>query len=151
VNASSGRALLVQAGGLSCALPLACVVETMRAQPLSPVRSAPDYVRGMSVIRGQCVPIVDVALLLGRRARRPEFRLVVVRGKAGPVGLSVDHVLGVRALSGEQGAAPAGLLQSLLEQHVISLRALDSELLVVLSSAALVTDADLRDFLAEGP
>src|SRR5688572_15607941 len=48
-----------------CALPLDAVVETMRPLVVEPVAGAPGFVSGLSIVRGEPIPVVDAARLLG--------------------------------------------------------------------------------------
>src|ERR1700704_3300860 len=58
---ASGRTswLLCRAGMHLCAMPLAHVIATMRVLPIEAVSGAPSYVRGLCVIRGAPVAVVD--------------------------------------------------------------------------------------------
>ena len=47
-----------------CALPLVHVLEVMRPLPLEKVEPAPAFLLGLAVIRGEPLPVVDVAALL---------------------------------------------------------------------------------------
>jgi purine-binding chemotaxis protein CheW len=74
----AGWALLTRVGGRLCAVPLAHTVETMRLLPVSPLGDAPPFVRGLAIIRGAAVPVVDLGALLGEPAGAVT-RLVLVR------------------------------------------------------------------------
>lgn len=128
--------LVMRARGRSCALPLAHVVETLRPLPAAPVEGAPAFVRGVSVIRGLPVTVVDLgALLSGAGGGEPE-RFVTLRVPDRPVALAVDAVVGVRTL-------PTAGLRPLLVAGGEPARAvarLDEALLAVLSSARLAPE-----------
>jgi purine-binding chemotaxis protein CheW len=134
--------LLLRCRSWLCSLPLSEVIETMRVLPLQPVAGAPPFVRGLSLVRGELVPVVELAALLGTGGPRGA-RLVIV--KAGPDGgrrlaLEVDEVLRVvkLALGSEAGVAP--LLSAALPAQVAALAALDGAALAVLSSASLLSE-----------
>lgn len=133
--------LLLRCRSWLCSLPLSEVIETMRVLPLQPVAGAPPFVRGLSLVRGELVPVVELAALLGTGGPRGA-RLVIV--KAGPGGrrlaLEVDEVLRVvkLALGSEAGVAP--LLSAALPAQVAALAALDGAALAVLSSASLLSE-----------
>src|SRR5262245_55203250 len=82
-----------RAGGQLQALPISYVIETMPPQPVVPVAGAPDYVLGISVIRGQPVPVVDTGRLVGGTPTEAS-RVVTVRLGARTVGLVSEAVLG---------------------------------------------------------
>lgn len=82
-----------------CALPLSQVVEILRPLTVKPIADAPAAVQGLSVIRGQAVPVVDMAvLLMGSSGLRG--RWIVVRTGKRRVALSVESVLGIREFRG---------------------------------------------------
>jgi purine-binding chemotaxis protein CheW len=125
--------LVTRVGGIACALPIERVVETMRPLPIEPVRGALPSVRGMAVIRGAPLPVIDVAALLGQ-APREQARFVVVRTGTRHVALLVDAVIEVREL-----AAVAELPPLVQGEVAAAVGAIDRELLVVLDAARLVT------------
>jgi purine-binding chemotaxis protein CheW len=115
------------------------VIETMRALPVKPVAGAPDFVLGLSIVRGVPVPVVHAARLLARLAS-PPTRFVSVRVGERRAILAVEEVLGVEAI--EDGTLSA--LPPLLEagsEVVLRMGALDAELLCVLDTARLVPDS----------
>jgi purine-binding chemotaxis protein CheW len=131
---------MCRVGARLCALPLEQVVETMRPLPAVPIAGAPAFVRGVSLIRGDSVPVVDAATLVGEPESQPT-RFVTVAVDHRRIALAVDAVLGVRTL-------PAGTLHDLppLLHHaetelVTALGELDAELLLVLQCAHLVPEA----------
>src|SRR5512140_1874586 len=87
------RALIVTAGAYRCALPLPHVAETMRPLPLQSFADMPPFVRGASIIRGEPVPVVDLAGLFGA-ADSAIGRFVVVRVEQRRVALGVEAVVG---------------------------------------------------------
>ncbi len=129
--------LLCRVHGCLCALSLGQVVETMRPLPIEPLQNAPSFVRGLSVIRGAPVPVLDVAHLLnGKTGVAGRFVTIAVGDRR--VALAVEAVLGVRPV-------PAAALQALPPllrrvEVVSAIATLDAELLVVLEAARLMPD-----------
>lgn len=141
------RWLVCRAGAGLCALPLDSIGEIMRVLPVEPV-AAPACVRGLSVIRGEPVPVVDLALLLGETSRDPA-RLVTVKLGRRRVALAVEAVLGLRSLDpGQLGALPP-LLQDRASGAIEAVGTLDAELLFLLQAAKLLPD-ELFDHLPAG-
>lgn len=127
-----------------CALPVPHVVETMRPLPVAPVASAPDFVLGASLIRGEVLPVVDVGALVGAKEPPASTRYIVVRAGQGRVALAVEAVLGIRALAPAARRKPPALLRDASAEIVAALGALDSELLTVLRLARTLSDSLLR-------
>lgn len=111
----------------------------MRVLPITPMPGAPPFVRGVSVIRGVPVPVLDLASIVGARESHPT-RFVVVRCAGRPVALAVDAVLDVRALPRESLQELPPILRDGCAEHVALLGTLDAQLLLVLRTARLVPD-----------
>lgn len=122
-----------------CGLRLEAVRETCRPLPVEKVGSGPDYILGLTCLRGQITPVVDVARLLGD-ASAPIGRYVTVKlPDARLVALAVTQVEGIRE-------APAlsslpRLLEGAPAEAVGSLTMRDPELLVLLDLAAVEVPA----------
>jgi purine-binding chemotaxis protein CheW len=98
-------------GGTSFLIPIDRVIEFRTWVEPTAVPHTPDYVRGIVNIRGEIVPIYDVAARLGKGATDAGARhvVVIVRGQDGrSIGLLVDSVTDiVEAKSEDMAAMPA--------------------------------------------
>src|SRR6266567_5218108 len=117
-------------------LPVEHVVETMRPLLVEPLAGVPPYVRGVSIIRGAPVPVVDTRSLLGLPDGVPA-RFVLVEAGSRTVALAVDEVVGVDGIDTEQLEALPPLLREAVAGMVSSIGSRDGELLLVLHSARL--------------
>ena len=82
-----------------CAVPVEHVLETMRPLPVQPLRGAPDFVLGVSTIRGVPTPVVDLGhLLFGPLAGSAPAGFVALRLATRRAVLAVDRIVGVRTL-----------------------------------------------------
>ncbi len=133
--------LICRSGARLCALPLACVVETMRPLPTRPVPDMPPFLLGVSIIRGATAPVVSVAQLLGEPATAPASRLVTIKMRGRAVAFAFDAVLGIRSLAAQCLADIPLLLHALDTSSVAAIAILDAELMVVLQSARIIPDA----------
>jgi purine-binding chemotaxis protein CheW len=139
-DANLSHWLLCRVGKRLCALPIDSLVETMRPLPIRPMVQSPPFVLGLCIIRGEPVPVVDTAALLGEREARGG-RLVTVRVGERLVALAVDSVIGLRSLGAESGAALPPLLKEAAGDVVAAVGTLDAELLLFLRAARLAPDA----------
>lgn len=133
--------LLVRSQEWMCALPLDEVEETMRPLPVSPVAFAPDFVRGVCLVRGTTAPVVSLARLLGGGTPPPGSRFVSLRVPQGRVALEVDEVRGLRWLDEQTLDSVPPLLRSSAGQQLHHLGAVDGNLLAVLATAHLLPEA----------
>lgn len=141
LSPAPGReALLVGVLGRVYALPIADVIETMRPLPIEPIAEGPPFVRGLSIVRGEAVPVVDLAGLLDERAGPPAERWVLVRAGDRRVALAVERVIGLGRLDpGELSALPP-LLREAHGERVRQVGRLDAALLMVLEAARLAPE-----------
>lgn len=95
------RLLVFRAGGESYALPMESVREVECVGRVTPVPGAPGFIRGLVNLRGEILPLLDLAALVGRREERPAQRLIVAQaGPADPVvALMVEELNGLAPLS----------------------------------------------------
>ncbi len=139
--------LLARAAGRLVGFAAGHVIETMRPLPCEPLPDVPGYVRGVSIIRGQATPVVDLARLLGHDAGGPPARWVTLHtGGDRAVAVGVDAVLGLRQAPAHEALPP--LLQDVAETLIAELGRLDGELLTVLRAAQLLPE-ELTAMLSE--
>jgi purine-binding chemotaxis protein CheW len=120
-------------------LPLEHVDETMRPQPVHAVAGAPSFVRGIALIRGVPVPVVDAAAALGEHASHVT-RFVTLRTGDRRVAFAVDQVLGVSEIDRRAVSELPPLLARASVDVVSAIGTLDAELLMVLRSAKFVPE-----------
>lgn len=115
------RLLVFQAGGGFYALSMESVREVERLGRVTPVPGAPPFVRGLVNLRGEILPLIDLAALIGKKPARSAQRLIVAR--AGPsdplVALLVEELNGLAPLEESQVKPPPqpGLLRGSLEHR----------------------------------
>lgn len=134
--------LLCRQQRLRLALPLWHVVEVMRPLAAEAMPGMPPFVHGVSVIRGTPVPVVDAARLLTITDGPATSRWVVVRAGTRRIALAVEAVEGVLELPSAASAPLPPLLQHGHVEAISAIEALDVDLLVVLRTASVLSDAD---------
>jgi chemotaxis signal transduction protein len=92
------------------ALPVEAVVETAEARGLAPVPGAPSSVAGVCNLRGELLPVFDLAVVLGLERTGTASRLLVVECDRQRAGLVVDEVHDVCPLTGPAQEAESELL-----------------------------------------
>jgi purine-binding chemotaxis protein CheW len=127
--------LIAKVGALTCAIPIAHVVETMRPLPVEPLGHGAAYVCGVALIRGVPTVVIDTAKLLATTSTGTQ-RFVIVRLADRKAALMVDAVIDIRSLGG-LGALPP-LVASASGDTIRAIGAIDAGLIVVLEAARLV-------------
>jgi purine-binding chemotaxis protein CheW len=82
-------AILVPVGDDVYAVPIGWMREVVIAPQLTPLVTAPQVVMGLFNLRGEIVPLLDTAALLGVGRTGSVAYVVVLQTQLGPVGLSV--------------------------------------------------------------
>jgi len=140
-DGASAAWLVCGAGGLRCALPIGAVREIFRPLPIEPIAEAPGAVLGLSLIRGEPLPVVDLGLLIADHACRPE-RMVALDTGSRRLALIADQVIGIRVFDAPALAALPPLLQG-ASAHIAAIGANDAELLLLLQIAHLLPEGPL--------
>ena len=131
-------ALLARVGDVTCAIPVAAVVETMRPLPIDVVGDVPPYVRGLAIIRGEPMLVIDTARLLGRGDATAPGRFVVVRTGERRVALQFDEVIGVRGIAPGTLSELPPIVRSVAPDAVAAIGVADAALLALLETSSIV-------------
>jgi purine-binding chemotaxis protein CheW len=115
------------------------VVETMRPLAIEVLAGASRFVRGVSVVRGVPVPVVDLnALLTDGGAGGVCERFVLLRVGDRLVALTVGRVIGLRQLDQSQQRDLPPLLSAVGSDIIESIGASDAQLLLVLEMTRIL-------------
>ncbi len=132
-------ALVFRAGPLFCALPLDEVVETMRPLPTRPLAGTPHYVRGLTILRGEPSPVIDMTRLLTGASAEID-RYVAVHAGRGPVACATGPVLGVQAVHASPPDGPSTMFTGASRSLVAAVGRFGTEPLLVLQSLRTVPE-----------
>ncbi len=130
--------VICRARGLFFALSASSVAETMRPLPIAELSGAPAGVLGMTVIRGEAVPVVDAGAALGLPGASSPSRFVTVRAGERLVALAVEEVVSVSPLPTSYTRTLPPLFRGDKALPLAAIGALDSELLGVLDAARVI-------------
>lgn len=77
-----------------CALDAASVQEVVRVESVTPVRHAPEAVRGVMNLRGKIVTLLDLGIILGfgESTLTKESRVFIIEDRNEFIGVLVDRV-----------------------------------------------------------
>jgi purine-binding chemotaxis protein CheW len=94
----SGVHVRVRAGGEHYALPVEAVTEVAELGDVTPVPGAPAEVIGVRNLRGQVIPVIDLAAKLGLDNEGGREWIVVAQHAERRAGLAVDGIEGIEDL-----------------------------------------------------
>jgi purine-binding chemotaxis protein CheW len=100
--------VVARLGGEEYGLPVDDVLEVADSGEIVPVPGAGSAMLGVRNLRGQVLPVVDLAAVLGLPRGTTPGRVVVVAEGGRAAGLGVDSVKGVESLpdGGEEADSP---------------------------------------------
>jgi purine-binding chemotaxis protein CheW len=125
------------------------VTELERVPRVTPVPRLPEWLRGVTNLRGEIVSVVDLRVYLGFAGHvPPTARLLVVRLLDEPftTGLIVDAVDRIVTLRPEDITPPASPLEGALAPYLTGVCRLGERLVAVLDLDRLLRSPDLRQF-----
>ncbi len=101
------EAIVCRLGDGRIALPLHQVQEVTMIAWTAPLPEAPPWIVGLLDLRGEVLPVIDVAARVDQCARTPSLtdHIVVCRDEGRAVGLLVQAVLGVASLDRDEAAS----------------------------------------------
>lgn len=100
--------------GSDYAVPVRDVAEIGRVPGITRVPNLPDFLRGITNLRGEVVPVINLPGLLGLQDSAPSARgrvlFLQARDRVSPTGLIVDEVKGIQRIQSQQLEQVTGLV-----------------------------------------
>jgi len=109
------------------------------------IANAPDFIKGVVNLRGSIVPILDLRLKFNMDASAyDQFTVVIIVNVGGRlIGMVVDSVSDVIALSREQIKPPPQMSGLLDAEHLIGLGTVGERMLILIDLARLMSSASM--------
>lgn len=85
-------ALVITAGGETYALPMEALTAVYEGYTIVPLPCVPPFVAGIVNVRGQILPVIDLAMLLGVPSETVRRSLLIVSNSEFSLGLCVEAV-----------------------------------------------------------
>jgi len=120
------------------------VREVKNFEGVTPVPYAPDYVKGVTNLRGEVIPVIDLRKRFGMPARKgnEENGIMVIVQDKHPIGVMVDSVMEVLTLSKSNIESNSESLISDRSQAVIGVAKHDKDLIILLDLMKVVVKND---------
>jgi purine-binding chemotaxis protein CheW len=121
-------------------IPISRIQEILRPQPVTPVPLAPSTILGLMSLRGQIVPVINLAERLGVQMQDggAEAFNVLIRTPDGPVSLLVDRVGDVLEVSPDNFEPAPDTLRSSMRPLIRGAYKLERRLLLALDAESAV-------------
>ena len=103
-----GKYLIFSMGAEMYGIEIRHITEIIGVQPITEVPRMPNYVKGISNLRGKIIPVMDVRLRFRKEPREYDDRtcIIVIDTNDISIGLIVDSVSEVLALRDDQIVPP---------------------------------------------
>jgi purine-binding chemotaxis protein CheW len=138
--------------GTEYAVPMGSVVEVGRPPNVTPLPHVPDWLIGVTNLRGDVVSLVNLRAFLGLDSVEQERsgRLLVARSQdqAVAMGFIVDRVNGIRRISADRISQPTAPIDNPVAPFVRGVSEFDHRLLVVLDLDKLLLSHEMQQFQA---
>lgn len=121
-------------------IPISRIQEILRTQPLTPVPLTSSVILGLMSLRGQIVPVINLADRLGLQLQGggADGFNVLIRTPDGPVSLLVDRVGDVVEVQSESFEPAPDTLRSNLRPLIRGAYKLEKRLLLALDAEAAI-------------
>lgn len=121
------------------------VQEIRGYEAVTTIPNSPDFIKGVINLRGVIVPIVDLRIKFNLgNAEYNQFTVVIILSVSDRVvGVVVDSVSDVLALTSDQMRPPPELGTTMDTGYIIGLGALQDRMLILLDIEKLITSSDL--------
>ena len=88
---------IFEVGPITCALSIQDIQEINKHLEMTRVANAPEYIRGISNLRGTIITVIDMRIKFGLKPKEfdENTRIVVVKNQDEMLGLLVDRMLDV--------------------------------------------------------
>jgi purine-binding chemotaxis protein CheW len=136
--------------GTEYAVPLGSVIEVVRPQRTTPLPNVPEWMTGVTNLRGDVISVVDLRTFLGMEpaALGNASRMLVARSGTADTttGLLVDRVRRIVKLPEREITAPTAPLEDRVAPYLRGVTESTGRLLVVLDLDRLLLSHEMRQF-----
>ena len=150
-TASSGlKHVLFVLDDTQYAVPMENVLELQRLPRITPLPAVPDWLRGVTNLRGDVLSVVDLRSLLGLSPAESSVsqRLIVVRSTLEEIatGWIVDRVIGVRRLATGDTQPSSTLTNGASARFLNGIVECDDHLIAILDANRVLSSPEMRQF-----
>ncbi len=149
-SAKTEQHIMFSLAGADYTFPIGNVLEVTRPPEVTPVPNVPDWVLGVSNLRGDVLSLVDLGHFFGLAHSRLDAsaRMLVLADvtKEITVGVVIDRVQGIRHIRTDRIGRPTAPLEGKVSQYLRGVYESDGKLLGILNCDSLLRSEDMRQF-----
>ncbi|MCX5743619.1 MAG: chemotaxis protein CheW [Proteobacteria bacterium] len=148
------RLVCFELDGQELAIPIGDVGETLPLHPITPVFLTPPFLAGVFSLRGDIVPVIDLAVLLalGTTKIGTDSRIVVIDHRTTTIAIVVDRLRDLRVIEGGTAALepPPAHLSPAVAALFAGVSVTETGSVRVLDAAAIINSELLRALASNG-
>lgn len=137
--AESSKVVVFQVDKEEYAIPIQFVISIEKLEGITPIPHLPEYVKGMMVVRGELVPVIDLEQIFYHRhlEQTESSRLIVLKTDELSVGIFVGDAKEIIDIPAEK-LKQVGLVAYSKTSYFSSVANLDSRLITIMDPLKLV-------------
>ncbi len=134
----AGKYLMFELSGEHYGIDAMRVVAIIGIQPITPLPQAPRHVKGLTMVRGKVVPVIDVRLRLGmpEAEETAETCIILLSAGSSQTGIIVDRVHNVVDIADRQFE---DLNEGIDTDGILGIARLDKTIVTILSVDDMIT------------
>lgn len=138
----SNKYLIFNLDNQEYAIAIQHVVDIIHVQPVTRVPSCPEFVRGITNLRGKVIPIIDVRIRFGKQPQDYNDRTCIIVVELGDVsvGMIIDSVSEVRTIENEDISPPPSFSGNFDTRFIDGIGKTDSGIKLILDCKTVLDD-----------
>jgi len=131
-------------------IEITAVESIIKMQEITVVPQSPDFVEGLTNLRGDVLPVIDLRKRFGIRPSKnlDEERIVVVEGDGQQVGMIVDAVTEVLTVEGEAIEPPSSLVLGNNIDFISGIAKVDDQLVTIIDLKKVLVSEEMLELAA---
>lgn len=145
-DTQKGKFLTFALGAEVYGIEIKYVTEIIGMQAITEVPDLPEYIKGIINLRGKIIPVMDVRLRFKKQLRNYNDRtcIIVVEIKDVAVGLIVDTVAEVLAITDEDIVLPPQVNSNYQQRYISAIGKVGSDVKLILDCDKLLNDEEVE-------
>jgi purine-binding chemotaxis protein CheW len=119
--------------------------EILRLQRITPVPKMPEYVRGITSLRGKIIPVIDLKKKLSLSENSDPHdtknKILIIKGARGPVGAVVDRVVAVLRIARHDILPPPSHLSDIELKFIDGVAVIDKRFISIINMKEAISIA----------
>ncbi|MCL2056516.1 MAG: chemotaxis protein CheW [Oscillospiraceae bacterium] len=141
----AGQYLAINLDDQQFGIPIEYITDIIQVQPITKVPNCPEFITGITNLRGKVIPIMDLRLRFGKAPQEFTDRtcIIVLEDEGAAVGMIVDSVSVVLNLDDDQISPPPTFHQALDAKFIQGVNRSESGVTLIMDCKTVLDDGAL--------